>query len=289
MKQNWLIDRLACYWQLMRADRPIGTLLLLWPTLVALYIANQGWPPAYLLAIFLLGTFLVRSAGCIVNDIADRYFDRHVRRTRERPLTIGRVNVAEALLLTAILLVIALELVLQLNIVAIYVAICALIMAVIYPFTKRWTYLPQVWLALTFNSSIILAFVASNASFSGAWLLLYIAFACLTVAYDTVYGMVDREDDLQVGIKSLAILCGRYDWSFVHLLEVFALLVLTLVGWWYGFNVWYFSGLGAALVVLIYSACLTKSRDPELCLRAFLAHNWLLLFIFLGTYLNYLT
>lgn len=287
MKQ-WIGKRLANYWQLMRADRPIGTLLLLWPALIALYIANQGQPSPSLLVIFLAGAFLVRSAGCIVNDIADRHFDRHVSRTQDRPLTSGRVSLLEAIALLIVLLVLALELLLKLNIVAVYVGFLAVVMTAIYPFTKRWTYLPQVWLALTFNLSIILAFVASETSFSLAWFILYAASACITVAYDTIYGMVDRDDDIKVGIKSLAILWGKKDWPLVNLLELCALLLLGLLGWWYDFNYWYYAGLGGAFLVQIYHACLTYTRQPALCFRAFLAHNWFLFFIFLGTYLNYL-
>lgn len=287
MKQ-WIGQRIASYWQLMRADRPIGTLLLLWPALTALYIANQGEPSPTLLVIFLAGGFLVRSAGCILNDIADRHFDKHVSRTQDRPLTAGRVSLLEAIALVVVLLAVALDLLLRLNIVAVYVGFLAAIMTAIYPFTKRWTYLPQVWLALTFNLSIILAFVASEASFSLVWFVLYAASACITVAYDTIYGMVDRDDDVKVGIKSLAILWGDKDWLFVNLLELCALVLLVVVGWWYGFNDWYYAGLGGALLVQIYHACLTYTRQPTLCFRAFLTHNWLLFFIFLGTYLNYL-
>lgn len=288
MTQHWLANRIANYWQLMRGDRPIGTLLLVWPALMALYIANQGSPTPQLIVIFLVGAFLVRSAGCIVNDIADRYVDRHVQRTRKRPLTVGHVSIPEAILLTVILLVIALELVLQLNIIAVYIAILAAVMMAIYPFTKRWTYLPQVWLALTFNLSIILAFAASGTLMSITWVLMYIAFACFTVAYDTIYGMVDREDDMKIGIKSLAILCGSYDWIVVNLLEIIGFAILLAVGWWCDLNAWYFGGIAAAFLVMLYHACLTKTRQRDLCFRAFLSHNWLLFYIFLGTYLSYL-
>ena len=227
-------SKLKLYLQLIRFDKPIGTLLLLWPTLCALWLAAEGMPEPKLLAIFLLGTFLTRSAGCIINDLADRHVDGAVQRTSNRPLVIGTVSEKEALTLFIVLMLLAFALVLFTNALTIQLSLVAVILASSYPFMKRYTHLPQVVLGAAFSWGIPMAFAAQTGALPPALWLLYCANLLWTVAYDTEYAMVDRDDDILIGVKSSAILFGRHDRLIVGLLQVLTLCTLWLTGQQFG-------------------------------------------------------
>jgi 4-hydroxybenzoate polyprenyltransferase len=273
---------------LIRLDKPVGSFLLLWPALTALLCAFVGRPPALVVFVFICGVFVSRSAGCILNDIADRKLDKHVERTRNRPITSGRVSVIEALSLCALLLLIDLGLVLLLNKWCLVIAVVAVLMMAVYPFLKRVTHLPQVWLGLVFNLGVLMAYAAAGKSLGlSAWLL-YFATVLFTVAYDTYYGMSDRQDDLRVGIKSTAILFGVYDRLVIALLQLVAFVLLVLLGALLARNIWFFFGLLLALGFAAYQQALTSGRESAGCFRAFLNNNYLLASIFLGVLLSYL-
>ena len=273
--------------QLIRFDKPIGTLLLLWPTLGALWIAAGGVPDLELLVIFGLGTFLMRSAGCIVNDLADRHWDGAVARTSARPLVTGTVTVMEARLLFVTLLLVAFIMVLFTNALTVKLSFAAVALASTYPFMKRYTHLPQVVLGAAFSWGIPMAFAAQTGELPAALWLLYLGNLLWTVAYDTKYGMVDREDDLQVGIKSTAILFGRHDRLIVGILQVSFLAVMYLAGREFGLGAWYHLGLGVAGGLCAYHQYLIRERDPAACFRAFRHNNWVGLAIFAGVVLHY--
>ncbi len=272
----------------MRLDRPIGAFLLLWPTLWALWIAGSGQPPAHIVLIFVLGVFVMRAAGCVVNDYADRNFDGNVARTKARPLANGELQVRDAAIAFALLLILAILLVLQLNRMSLYVAVFALAIAAFYPFTKRFTYLPQFVLGIAFSMGIPMAFTAQlNTIPSVAWWLL-VANLLWVVAYDTIYAMVDRDDDLKIGIKSTAILFGRFDKAIVLGLGGASLLVLAFIGQTQQFNTYYYGGLLLALCNLLYQQWLIKDQVNALQFTAFLTNNWFGAFVFIGLLLNYL-
>jgi 4-hydroxybenzoate polyprenyltransferase len=274
--------------QLIRFDKPIGTLLLLWPTLWALWLAAQGVPHTKLLLIFLAGTFLTRSAGCIVNDLADRNLDGAVARTSARPLVTGAVTVREALVLFAVLMLLALLLVLMTNALTIALSLVAVVLASTYPFMKRYTHLPQFVLGAAFSWGIPMAFAAQRGTLPPALWLVYFGNLLWTVAYDTAYAMVDREDDLKVGIKSSAILFGRLDRLMIGLLQLGCLLCLYLAGRAFGLGQFYLDGLVVAAVLFGYQQYLIRERRPADCFRAFLHNNWVGMAIFAGVALNYL-
>ncbi|MDX8408440.1 MAG: 4-hydroxybenzoate octaprenyltransferase [Mariprofundales bacterium] len=282
-----MTERLKTYGQLMRVNRPIGTWLVLWPALWALWIAGAGHPDGSTVAIFVAGAFLMRSAGCVINDYADRAIDPHVERTKDRPLARGKVSPREALLLAALLALTALALVLLLNRLTIALAMVALLLAAIYPFTKRWTNLPQVVLGLAFAWAIPMAFAAVLGEVPRiAWLLLA-ADICWVVAYDTIYAMVDREDDRTIGVKSTAILFGRFDRLMIGLLQllfVAGLLVTCLVA---SLGVPFLIGLGGASVLLIYQQWRIRDRDRQACFAAFLNSHWVGAIIFVGLFVDY--
>jgi len=280
--------KLSAYVRLMRLDRPIGTFLLLWPTLWALWIAGNGQPQANIVLILTLGVYVMRAAGCVINDYADRNFDGRVERTRHRPLATGELSVQNALITFLALLLIALILVLQLNRESLYVALFALSIAALYPFSKRFTYLPQFVLGVAFSMGIPMAFTAHHESIPAVAWWLVLANLLWVVAYDTIYAMVDREDDLKIGIKSTAILFGRFDRLLVILFSLASLLVLAWIGQSQGFNQYYFAGLVLALINLLYQQWLMKSGDHKLEFDAFLSNNWLGAFVFSGLLLNYL-
>jgi 4-hydroxybenzoate polyprenyltransferase len=274
--------------RLIRFDKPIGTLLLLWPTFWALWIAGAGSPAPGLVLIFAAGTFLMRSAGCIVNDIADRNFDGAVSRTHQRPLVTGAVSLQEAQLFALLLAALAFSLVLLTNRMTVLLSLPALALACCYPFMKRYTHLPQVVLGAAFSWGIPMAFSAQSSSLPPALWLLYLANLLWTMAYDTEYAMVDREDDLKIGIKSTAILFGNADRLLVGLLQLATLLSLILAGQAFGLGVAYYSGLGAAALLFIYQQGLIRERAPAACFRAFLHNNWVGLVIFAGIAADYL-
>ncbi len=266
----------------MRLDKPIGILLLLWPTLWALWIASRGHPDWITLLIFVTGTVLMRSAGCVMNDIADRNYDGLVERTKNRPLATGEVSVKEAWLLAAGLCLLAFCLVWQFNKTTILLSFAALFLAATYPFTKRFLAIPQAYLGVAFGFGIPMAFAAVNDYIPPlAWVLLA-ANVCWAIAYDTEYAMVDRDDDLKIGIKSSAIFFGKYDVIAVMLCYAIMLGLLLYVGRFMGFGSYYYIGLGAALMLVLWQYQLIKKRLKTDCFKAFLANNWIGLAIFLG-------
>lgn len=278
-----LKQRLAYYSQLIRLDRPIGIYLVLWPTLWGLWVANDGLPEMGVLIIFVLGVFLMRSAGCAINDYADRDIDLHVERTRQRPLTSGKISAKEALGVFAALSLIAFFLVLQLNWQTIALSFVAVILAASYPFMKRYHHLPQVHLGAAFAWAIPMAFTASTGEAPPlvAWLL-FLATMLWTVAYDTYYAMSDRPDDLKIGVKSSAILFGRYDRLIVAVLQFFMLLTMVVIGWLKDFGLLYYLSLLVALGFFIHQHRLSENYDRKKCLVAFLNNNWVGLSIFVG-------
>ncbi|MBV1876419.1 MAG: 4-hydroxybenzoate octaprenyltransferase [Pseudomonadales bacterium] len=272
---------------LTRLNKPIGIYLLLWPTLWSLWIAAEGFPGLHLFLVFVLGTIITRSAGCIINDIADREFDGRVQRTQSRPLATGVIDVSEALLLLAILLIVALALVLTTNFLTLGLAILAALIALIYPFMKRYTYLPQVVLGIAFSFGIPMSFAATLNSIPNiAWLLL-IANLVWTVAYDTEYAMVDREDDLKLGLKSTAILFADLDKMMIGMLQVLFICIMLLVANLIELNWPYYVGLLITAGCFIYQQYLIRHRRRAACFNAFLNNHWIGLAIFISIIIHY--
>lgn len=274
--------RLRLYAELIRFNRPIGTYLLLWPTLWALAIAGEGEPDGWVLFVFVCGVFLMRSAGCAINDYADRDIDRHVARTRERPLTSGRITPREALAVFAVLGLLAFVLVLTLNRLTILLSFGGILLAASYPFMKRYHYLPQVHMGAAFGWAVPMAFAAQTDALPKMAWLLYVAALVLAVAYDTIYSMVDREDDLKIGVKSTAILFGDYDRLVIALLQALFVLAMILVGIDLDFSGIYFLALGVAVLLLAYQQFLINDRVPEHCFHAFLNNHWVGAAVFAG-------
>ena len=281
-------SRLREYARLMRLDRPIGIWLLLWPVLWALWISSGGHPDERLFVIFVLGTFVMRSAGCVMNDFADREFDPHVRRTADRPLAKQSVSPAEALGLFAVLALIALALVIPLNRPTQVLALIGGILAVTYPFLKRFFSLPQAYLGAAFGWSVPMAFAAQTGAIPPVAWVLFVSVVLWTTAYDTMYAMVDREDDLVIGVRSSAILFGRADRAFIAALQSAALGGLALVGWMSELGRWYWAGLAVAAMLAAHQQFLIRNREPAACFRAFLNNNLLGLAVFAGLALDYL-
>lgn len=273
--------------QLIRFDRPIGTLLLLWPTLWALWIAAEGVPDYHLLAIFVVGTFLTRSAGCIVNDLADRHVDGAVARTSGRPLVTGEVSKKEALVLFFALMLLAFVLVLFTNTLTVELSVVAVLLASTYPFMKRYTHLPQLVLGLAFSWGIPMAFAAQRNQLPAALWLIFLGNVWWIVAYDTKYAMVDREDDIPAGIKSTAILLGRHDRLAVIILQLLCLLTLYLAGGAFSLGLYFNLSLVVAAVLFGYQQYLIRDRGRDACFKAFLHNNWVGLAIFVGIVLHY--
>ncbi len=274
----------------MRLDRPVGTLLLLWPTLAALWVAADGLPPVDLIVVFTIGTFLMRAAGCVVNDYADRDFDPAVARTAERPLATGAVSSNSALGVFFVLAFLALTLLLYLNTLTRWLAVAGVGIAVAYPFMKRWTYLPQVVLGAAFSWGIVMAFGAVRNLVPAVGWLLFLASALWIVAYDTMYAMVDRDDDLQqVGIKSTAILFGEADRLMIGLLQIGTVVTLVLVGRQLGYQSYYFWGIAAAAGLFCYQQYLIRDRSGEGCFRAFANNVWVGFALFAGVVLETMT
>lgn len=268
--------------RLMRVDRPVGTLLLLWPTLAALWIAAEGLPPAGILVAFIVGTFLARSAGCVINDIADRKVDGRVERTRDRPLPKGEVSLSEAVVLLAVLAVLCVVVVLTLNVPARWLALGGAAIAAAYPFLKRWTHWPQAALGVAFSWGIPMAFAAVNGTTNVIAWLLFGASLLWIVAYDTLYAMVDRDDDLIVGIKSTAILFGNADRAVIGVLQLATVGALVSLGVVAGFaHGWYF-GVAVALGLFVFQQRLIKNRDRDACFKAFGNNVWVGFALFAG-------
>jgi len=273
--------------QLIRFDKPIGTLLLLWPTLWALWIAADGMPDWDLLIIFTLGTFLMRSAGCVINDLADRHWDGDVGRTSQRPLVTGAVSATEARLLFIGLLAAAFVLVLFTNPLTVKLSFIAVALASTYPFMKRYTNLPQVVLGAAFSWSIPMAFAAQTGDLPANLWLLYLANLLWTMAYDTKYAMVDREDDLTVGIKSTAILFSQHDRLIIGLLQTTFLILMVIAGDRFSLHMPYYAALVGAAALCVYHQYLIRERERDACFKAFLHNNWVGAVIFAGLVLNF--
>jgi 4-hydroxybenzoate polyprenyltransferase len=276
------------YIRLTRLDKPIGILLLLWPTLWALLIAGNGRPDWTIVLIFIIGTILMRSAGCVMNDIADYKFDGYVERTQYRPLPNKEASKKEAYLLAAVLSLLAFGLVNLLNLLTVKLSVLALFLAMTYPLTKRFFVMPQAYLGIAFGFGIPMAFAAINNDVPAvAWVLL-LANVFWAIAYDTEYAMVDRDDDLKIGIKSSAITFGRYDIAAVMLCYIATLLLLATGGYYLSMNVFYYCGLLLAACVAIYHYFIIRNRDRKNCFKAFLGNNWFGFFVFAGMLVDYL-
>lgn len=283
-----MLERLKLYAELVRLNRPIGIYLLLWPTLWALWFAAKGIPDLKILFIFVLGVIFMRSAGCAINDYADREIDKHVTRTKERPLTSGKITSKEALGVFATLVLASFLLVIQLNSSTILLSIVAAILAASYPFMKRYHHFPQVHLGAAFAWAIPMAYTAITHEPPplDAWIL-YIAALLWTTAYDTQYGMVDREDDLKIGVKSTAILFGKYDNAINGSLQVLTLILLIIVGIINNLSIIFYTSILIASGFIIYQQFLTQNREPAKCLQAFLNNHWFGMVIFIGIAMDY--
>lgn len=288
MRESGFIDsKTMAYIRLARFDKPIGTFLVLWPALWALWIASAGFPRFDHLAIFITGAVVMRAAGCVINDIADRNIDGHVERTKDRPLATGALRLKEALSFFVILCCAALGLVLCLNTSAIFWSFGALALACIYPFMKRHTFLPQVFLGAAFAWSIPMAFAAVGEAVPAIAWVIFIVTLLWTVAYDTIYAMIDREDDIKIGVKSTAILFGSADRSIIAFLQVLMILGLCMIGDQLDLGSFYFLSVVAASVLLVYQQHLIRLRYKADCFHAFLNNNWVGMVIFFGIALDY--
>jgi 4-hydroxybenzoate polyprenyltransferase len=280
-------DTVQPYMELMRLDRPVGTLLLLWPTLAALWLAAEGLPPLGLILVFSTGTLLMRSAGCVINDIADRRLDGHVTRTAERPLATGRIQTLNAVVLFFALVALSASLLLFLNPLSRWLALAGLGIAAIYPLMKRWTYLPQTVLGAAFSWGLVMAYTAVRDSLPQEAWLLFIASMVWIVAYDTMYAMVDREDDLKIGIRSTAILFGQNDRLMIGLMQVTTLVTLLLFAEQVGAKGGLQLGIAAGAVLFIYQQYLIRERGPDACLKAFKNNVWVGFALFAGAVIEY--
>jgi len=283
-----LLRHYSRYARLMRLHRPIGIWLLLWPTLWAVWVAAAGKPDPRIFLIFVLGTIVVRSAGCVINDFADRKIDPHVERTADRPLATGEVAPAEALILFAALMLIALGLVLSLNRLTVLLAIAGAAVTIIYPFTKRFLSAPQFVLGVAFAWGVPMAFAATLGAVPRLGWLLFLASVIWVIVYDTQYAIADRDDDLKIGVRSTAILFGDSDRAFIGGLQLLLLATLYLVGSSAELGAWYYGGLGTATVFGLYQQHLIRDREPASCFRAFLNNAWLGGAVFCGIALDYL-
>src|SRR5450759_2351460 len=281
-------ERIDVYEKLMRLDKPIGILLLLWPTLWGLWLSSYGHPNPAIVVIFILGVVLMRSAGCIVNDFADRNFDPHVERTKDRPLAARLISPLEALLLAGGLILLAFLLVLQLNALTIKLSLIACLLAVIYPFLKRLFWLPQAWLGIAFGFGIPMAFAAHHGFVAPLAWIMVVANIFWAIAYDTEYGMVDRDDDVKLGLKSSAILFGCFDVIGVMVCHALFLSIMMYVGYRALLGVFYFVGLVIAACLAGYQYLLIHERQRERCFRAFLNNNWLGAAIYAGIVADFL-
>ena len=274
------------YIRLMRLNKPIGTYLLLWPTYWALFLSAKGWPDIDLLIIFTLGVLVMRSAGCVINDYADRNIDQNIARTKDRPLITGEVSPKSALRLFVFLLIIAFGLVLLTNALTIKLSLIALALATLYPFTKRWTHLPQVVLGVAFGMSVPMAFSAQTGSIplSAGWI--FLATIVWTLIYDTFYAMADRDEDIKIGVKSTAILFEKYDQIFITLLQILLIIVFVVIGNLFNLGSIYYFSLVIILIFMIYHQFLMKKRQKELFFKAFLNNNFIGMTAFIGIFLS---
>lgn len=283
----YVYDRAREYGLLIRFDRPIGTLLLGWPALWALWLAAEGLPDIKILLVFIAGIFLMRSAGCVINDFADRKIDPHVARTRERPLAAGRVSEREAIVLFLVLGLIAFGLVLTLNRLTVYLSFAAVISAASYPFMKRFTYLPQAFLGIAFGWAVPMAWSALTGTIPEISWLLFIVVVLWAMAYDTMYAMADRDDDIKVGIKSSAILFGDADKVIIAVIQLCVMAGLVMLGARMSLGPAYYLGLVVATGLSVYQQYLIRNREPKACFQAFLNNNWFGASVFAGILANY--
>jgi 4-hydroxybenzoate polyprenyltransferase len=280
-------DTIIAYSKLMRLHRPIGIYLVLWPTLWALWLAAEGIPSLDILAVFVAGAILMRSAGCVINDFADRKIDGEVKRTKDRPMVIGLISPKQALLLFALLCGVSFLLVLMMNTLTIYLSVGGVVLAALYPFMKRYTYLPQVFLGAAFAWAVPMAYAAETNSLPSIVWLVYMATLIWTVAYDTMYAMVDRDDDLKIGVKSTAILFGNSDRAIIAFLQVLVILTLCIIGQQAKLGQYFFLGIVVSSVLFVYQQHLIRHRDRDACFKAFLNNNWVGLVLFCAIFLDY--
>lgn len=276
------------YFRLMRLDKPIGIYLLLWPTLWALFLAADGWPRLDLLLIFTLGVVLMRSAGCVINDYADREIDKHIERTALRPITAGEISATSALKLFVALVVMAFLLVLMTNWLTVQLSFVAAFFATLYPFTKRWTHLPQFILGLAFAMSVPMAFSATHNALDPSIVWVFLATIVWTVVYDTMYAMADREEDLAIGVKSTAVLFAQYDRLIIGILQVLLVFLLINIGKSFNLSIFYDISVLISAILMIYHQFLIKNREKTACFKAFLHNHYLGMAIFLGIALSVL-
>lgn len=270
------------FWQLTRMNRPIGSLLLLWPTLWALFLAADGMPRWDVLVVFVLGVLFMRSAGCVINDYADRHVDGHVKRTARRPLPSGLVTEKEALGLFFVLALASFVLVLSMNTLTIMLSVVGVLLAAAYPFMKRFTYMPQFVLGMAFGWAIPMAYAAQAEALPPQAWLLFVINILWTVVYDTLYAMVDRDDDLKIGVKSSAILFGRFDKLIVGVLQFLSLVLLIALGWWLSLSSAFYWGVLAAGGLFVYQQMLIRERERDACFKAFLNNNYVGMVLFVG-------
>ena len=282
-----VLERVRQYLLLMRLDRPIGIFLLLWPTLWALWLAGRGHPRPAVVLVFVTGVVLMRSAGCVINDYADRHVDPHVARTRQRPIAAGKVAPREALILFAVLCLAAFALVLSMNWLTVMLSFGGAALAAVYPFMKRHTHLPQVVLGMAFGWAVPMAYAAQTGAVPPAAWLLFVATVLWTTAYDTMYAMVDRPDDLRIGVKSTAILFGGADRHLIALIQALFFVAMVMIGRQLQLGVYYYAGLVMAMMLAIYQLALIWRREPEGCFKAFLNNNWFGAAVFAGIAAHY--
>jgi 4-hydroxybenzoate polyprenyltransferase len=288
LTKDFLLDRGRQYWLLARFDRPIGTLILLWPALWALWIAGKGSFDLHVALVICLGVILMRAAGCVINDYADRNFDPHVERTRQRPIAAGNVSPKEALILFCVLCLVAFALVLTLNVLTILLSFPGAFLAASYPFMKRYTHLPQAYLGLAFGWAVPMTFAAQTGVIPSVAWVMYLAVALWALIYDTMYAMVDRDDDLKIGVKSTAILFGRHDRLMIGILQLVMLALLVSIGKMENLGNFYYLGLTAAAGLSAYQQKLIFHRAKADCFKAFLNNNWFGMAVFAGLLLDYL-
>ncbi|WP_428447294.1 4-hydroxybenzoate octaprenyltransferase [Photobacterium nomapromontoriensis] len=276
------MTKAKAFWQLARFDRPIGSLLLLWPTLWALFLAADGLPDPHVMTVFVLGVIFMRAAGCVINDFADRNVDGHVKRTAQRPMPSGKISEREALALFGLLVLVSFLLVLTMNTLTILLSVVGLILAAAYPFMKRYTHLPQLVLGMAFGWSIPMAYAAQSGMLPPVAWLLFAANILWTIAYDTQYAMVDRDDDVKIGIKSTAILFGRFDKMIIGLLQLTTVILLIAVGAVQALPQVYYWFLLSASCLFVYQQMQIRSRERELCFNAFLNNNYVGMLVCLG-------
>jgi 4-hydroxybenzoate polyprenyltransferase len=280
------IAKLGAYSRLVRLDKPIGTLLLLWPTLWAIWISSNGAVDLHVVVVFVLGTFLMRSAGCAANDIADREFDPLVSRTKDRPLASGEISTREALAVALMLSLASFALVLTLNALTVALSFLALFLAISYPYTKRFLSIPQAYLGIAFGFGIPMAWAATRNEITGMTALVLIANVFWAIAYDTEYAMVDRDDDVNIGIRTSAILFGSWDVAWVFMFHAAFLFMMSGIGILLGYGVVYYLALLGAAILIAFQYPMIKARDREGCFRAFLHNNWVGGVIFLGIFIE---